>query len=105
ADILSHVDVKLTMSVNMMASTRSSVPAPTRPSLTSFITKCGHVASERAQTVEHRVERSRQAVELAKMAAGQRHHVIEIKIADRGGALGRTADRACNGAGHDRRDD
>ena len=39
ADIVSHVDVKRTMSVNMMASTRSSVPAPTRSSLTSLITK------------------------------------------------------------------
>jgi hypothetical protein len=38
-DIFSQADVKLTISVNMMASTRSSVPAPTRPSLTSLMTK------------------------------------------------------------------
>ena len=54
----------------------------------------GHVASEGAQAVEHRVERSRQAVDLAKMAAGQRHHLVEIKIADRSRALGGAADRA-----------
>ena len=34
----SQADVKLTMSVNMIARTRSSVPAPTRPSLTSRAT-------------------------------------------------------------------
>ena len=39
ADIFSHVEVKLTMSVNIMASTRSSVPEPNRPSLTSFMTR------------------------------------------------------------------
>ncbi len=38
ADILSHVDVKLTISVNIMASTRSSIPEATRPSLMSLMT-------------------------------------------------------------------
>src|SRR5262249_5622259 len=54
----------------------------------------GHVASERAQAVEHRIERSRQAIDLAKIAASQRHHVVQIKIADGSRALSRTTDWA-----------
>ena len=63
--------------------------------------RAGDVASEGPQPVEHGVERSRQAIDLAKIAAGQRRHLIEIKIADRGRAPGRATDRARNGAGHE----
>jgi hypothetical protein len=46
----------------------------------------GSVTSEGPQTVQHCVERSRQAVDLMKIAARQRRHLIEIEIADRGRA-------------------
>jgi hypothetical protein len=65
----------------------------------------GYVAPERMQTVEHCIEGSRQAIDFAKMAPGQGHHFIEIKIADPSRALRRTPDWACNGAGHERCDD
>src|ERR1700733_11030125 len=62
----------------------------------------GDVSSERTQTVEHSVERSCQAINLAKIAASQGYYFIEIKIADGSRALSRTTDWACNGAGHER---
>ena len=55
------------------------------------------ITSKGPQTVEHGVERSRQVVDLTKIAARQRCHLIEIEVAYRGRAFCRATDRARNG--------